>query len=115
MNGERLIYAVGIADIKELTGIEFDFKEFKTVPQYLYMGSIDDNDPVPHSDCYGDEEREIFIRVIGQTWEERWEKAMDVYKEQNISAIFKTYPNVWHTITDTMQKDVINFLKSNIK
>jgi len=116
MEGERLIYPIGIADIQEISGKSFNFKQFISIPQYIYLGDLDDNESVPFNDAYGDEERRIIIKVLGRDMRDRWEKIKSVYNEQGCKeVVFVSYPGVGHTITNTMDKDIIDFFKRKIR
>jgi hypothetical protein len=114
--GETLIYPVGIADIRTITGNSFDIEQYKKVPQYIYMGADDDNDTLPYGDAFSDEERILIKKVLGENMFGRWQPSQDIYKQQGCSAVtFVTYPGVGHTITNTIANDVYNFFKKSIK
>jgi hypothetical protein len=55
--GVKLPFPLGIADLKSLTGADFDFKAYSHVSQYLYMGYLDRNDTFPLSDAWDDDEQ----------------------------------------------------------
>src|SRR4029077_9102594 len=57
--GVRLGYPLGIADMRTLTGSEFDARAFGEVSQFLFMGYLDRNDTFPFSDSWDDDEREV--------------------------------------------------------
>jgi hypothetical protein len=114
--GETLIYPVGIADIGTIIGTPFNLVQYRNVPQFIYMGSVDDNDSVPYSDAFSDAEREIIYKVLGRDMFGRWQPSQDVYQQQGCNAVtFITYSGVGHTITNAITNDIINFLKDNIK
>ena len=115
--GERLIYSVGIADLGEITGAAFNLAEYKKVPQFLYMGADDQNDTLPHSMCFTEEERQIIIKVLGEDMHGRWPKAQAIYTAQGCDKVtFKTYPGVGHSDAATNNQitaDIVAFLKAN--
>jgi len=112
MEGEKLIYPVGIADFQEITKTPFNLAEYIKVPQFIYVGAEDTN-PGPYDN---DEERRLVAKVLGSDSQGRWESARNVFAEQGCSAItYKMYPGVGHTVTYQMNRDVIDFLKSNIR
>lgn len=47
-HGILLRYPVGIADLKEIAGIDFNEKTYKQVSQYIYMGYLDRNNTIPY-------------------------------------------------------------------
>jgi len=117
MDGERLIYHIGIADLEEITGTPFNLELYKAIPQFFYMGAEDTNDTMPglSSDAWDQEERRIIIKVLGEDMFGRWPKVMRVYEEQGCSAVtFKVYPGIGHEITSETIRDVVAFLRSNM-
>lgn len=114
MEKERLIYPVGIADLAEIAGTAFDLEQYTQVPQLIYMGTEDYNDTLPYSDAFSAEERELILRVLGADMHARWEISKQLYEKQGCSAELITYDGIGHTITDTMQADIIGFLKRSV-
>ena len=116
LKNERLIYPVGIANLKTLTGRTFDFGEYKKVPQYIYIGSLDTgNDPVPNNDMFNPDERRISKKILGENKISRWQSAENIIKQLGCDNItFVTYPNVGHRFTDKMWYDTIEFFKNNM-
>ena len=111
MEGERLIYPVGIADLEEIAGTPFNFAEYVKVPQFIYVGA-DDTNPGPFDN---DEERRLTAKVFGSNSQERWETAIHVYEEQGCSAVtYNMYPGVGHEITNQIQNDILEFLGRTI-
>jgi hypothetical protein len=115
LEGERLIYPVGISDLKEITGNPFSLQNFITIPKFIYIGSADENDPLPNNDMFGIEERRIITKVLGSGVHERWGRVRQVYEELDPFARFVVYDGVGHTITNTMQRDILEFFRSNMK
>jgi hypothetical protein len=108
-NGERLRYPVGIADIKEIAGIEFKLEEYMKVAQYIYMGSEDDNDTTLFDDAYERVDADLIWRLVGKGMDVRWENSEQIYKELGIPAQFVTYQGVGHSITPQIINDVVDF------
>jgi hypothetical protein len=116
LKGKRLIYPVGIADLEKITGSAFDLPLYKTVPQYIYMGSEDNNDTLSGNASYSEKERQLIIRVLGRDMHGRWEPSKRVYEDQGCSAVkFVIYNAIDHRVTNSMAQDVIAFFKSNMK
>ena len=114
--GDRLGYAVGIADIADLVGAPFDLASFRQVPQYIYVGDLDRNDAL---DTRGlpEEERNAICALLDCRPEpyisDRWPLAEQIYDSVQANAQFVIYPGVAHTITDEMFEDVKNFFATH--
>mgnify|MGYP006274114141 CR=1 FL=1 len=120
-DGLDLTYPVGIEDLNDLVGIDFDMEAYKKIPQYLYMGSEDVNDTLPYGDAFDDREREKIKEVFNTEFVDgetdimmnRWNKAENFYNEKNIPAQFSTYEGLNHTINDKIIDDIIKFFENN--
>ena len=109
-----LRYPVGIADVKEIAGIEFDKKAYKRVSQYIYMGALDDNDTVPYQEAYDAVDAELVKSLIGaEMMPDRWRVSQSIYKTLEIPAQFVTYENIGHQIKSEMIDDIVAFFKTN--
>lgn len=115
MNDLPLNYPLGINDLEEITGKKADLKTYKELPQFLFMGAIDDNDAVPYDDAYSDDERELIYATVGKQMQPyRWEKCQQIYKEEGVNAIFRTYAEVGHWSTGEINLEVIKFLMAQM-
>ena len=113
-NGTTMRYPVGIADIKEIAGIDFDEAAYKRVSQYIYMGALDNNDTIPYRDAYDAVDAELVKNLIGaEMMPNRWDTSQSIYRTLEIPAQFVTYENTWHEIKDEMIDDVIGFFEAN--
>ena len=107
-------YPVGIADVKEIADIEFDEAAYKKVSQYIYMGTLDDNDTVPYRDAYDAADAELVKNLIGaEMMPDRWEISQSIYKALEIPAQFVTYENTGHQIKGEMIDDIVAFFEAN--
>jgi hypothetical protein len=111
--GQNLRYPVGIADLKEITGIEFNMAEYKQVAQYMYMGYLDKNDTTLFRDAYELEDANLIRSLIGEDMMLRWQVSQDIFKELGIPAQFVTYNGTSHKIRTEMIDDIIKFFKTN--
>lgn len=109
LQGYKLDYHVGIADIKQIADIDFDLPEFVAVPQYYYMGAEDDNDALPYDDAYDHIQREIIIGILGEDMFVRWENCKKIYESQGINAEFHIYPGIGHEQPLALDGDIISF------
>jgi len=113
--GKKLRYPIGIADLEAITGIKFDLEEYKKVAQYLYMGSLDDNDTVWDGAPYlSGEDIKLIRGITAEDVQERWLISQHIYKELGIPAEFKTYEGIGHTINHKILNDVAVFFKKYI-
>lgn len=115
INGIKLNYPIGTNDFKQLFGHTFNIDTFKSIPQYIYMGMLDDNDAVQFDDAYSENERNIINNNLGSTVQERYINCKNKYKANNITPAFKTYENVGHWTTSNVNLDVIKFFMSQMK
>gem|GEM_PF-2210984 len=121
----KLIYPVGVFDLQEIAGIDFDEASFKDIPQYLFMGEDDANDTLPYDDAYDEEEREIIEDVLeteaveedesenASIIIERFETAEEYYRDGDFPAQFATYENTGHDFTREQRDDVAEFFRKN--
>lgn len=113
--GKSFNYPLGTNDLKSLAGIRFDEAAFKTVPQFIYMGALDDNDAVQYDDAYSESERDLINSNLGSNVQTRWQNVQNIYAGQNVNARFKTYPDVGHWTTPSVNLDVILFFNDFLK
>ena len=109
INGVVLNYPLGINDFPNLFGENFDAENYKSVPQFIYMGKLDENDAVQFDDAYSENERAIINGNIGQNVQERYLQCQNIYQINGINPIFKTYENVGHWTTSDVNLEVIKF------
>ena len=115
LDGERLIFPIGIADLQEITGVPFNLGQYRAVPQFIYRGSVDDNDDLPYGDSFGDEERRIITKVLGLNILGRLQTSQNVYRQQGCSAVtFHTYPGVGYSYSPEIIRDILAFFRSNM-
>ena len=113
-NDVTMRYPVGIADVKEIAGIEFDEAAYKKVSQYIYMGALDDNDTIPYRDAYDEVDAELVKELIGvKMMPDRWHLSQSIYKALGIPAQFGTYENTGHEIKSEMIDDIVAFFEAN--
>ena len=108
----RLIYPVGVGDLKEFTEKKFNKNAWSKVPIFLTNGTQDYNDPLPYPDVFGEEERAISKEVLGSgTCQERWQQAQEILLPLAPNVQIHTYPNMEH---ETIWQDEIEFLKKHM-
>ena len=117
-NSTTMRYPVGIADVKEIAGIDFDEAAYKKVSQYIYMGALDDNDTVPYRDTYDEVDAELIKSLIGakmmvKMMPDRWDTSQSIYRTLGIPVQFVTYNDTGHEIKDEMVDDIVAFFEAN--
>lgn len=115
MEGVALNYPIGINDFDTLFSIPFNLSSYQTIPQFIYMGKSDDNDAVLFDDAYSEGERKIIQKYLGENVQERYLKCQERYVANNIFPIFKTYDQVGHWTTSSINLDVIQFFFKQIQ
>lgn len=110
---ENLIFPIGTYDYKHITGRNFNLKDHNEVARLIYMGKDDDNNTVPYSDCYGDIERDIIIRLWGINVLPRAQALINLYGEAGGKGIFILDKGIGHGSSIEMDEYVVEFLKSN--
>ena len=113
-NGTTMRYPVGISDVKEIAGVDFDETAYKQVSQYIYMGASDDNDTLPYRDAYDEEDAELIKRITAvKMMPDRWHLSQSIYKALGIPAQFVTYEDTGHEIKTEMIDDITAFFEAN--
>lgn len=112
LNGKALDYPLGTADIKQLFGQEFDLKAYRVVPQFIYMGALDENDAVTFDDAYGKAERATVFNELSQKMlPDRFSRCEAIYAENKVNVTFKTYPHIGHGTDRLIYTEVLAFFR----
>lgn len=115
LQGERLEYPVGTADFTRLFGKEFEEDAFRELPQFLFMGELDDNDAIAYDDGYSLSERETIHTLLGRQMQPlRWESCRKVYSDQGINATIKVYKDLGHEHPEAVKKEIRDFFRANL-
>lgn len=115
INGFKINYPIGTNDFEKLFNQKFDLNAYKAIPQYIYMGELDDNDAVQFDDAYNIKERKLINENLAPTVQKRYIACKEIYLSSNINATFKTYEKLGHWTTSNMNLDVIRFFLSQMK
>lgn len=115
INGSKLKYPLGTKDFTRLFDKKFNIDAYKQIPQFIYMGKLDDNDAVQFDDAYSEKERRIINENIGSEVQGRYVKCQEIYQENAISPIFKSYENIGHWTTSELNLEVIKFFLSQMQ
>ncbi len=112
---EALNYSIGTNDLEALTGKAFQKAAFLKTPQFYFMGGLDTNDTTPYEDAFSKAEREQIYRLLGKEMQpERWGNCKDIYQNQNVKAVIKTYEHIAHEHPEVVKAEIVDFFKKNI-
>jgi pimeloyl-ACP methyl ester carboxylesterase len=115
VDGDLFRFPLGVADMEALTGEAFNLGEWRTLPQMVFMGALDNNDAVKYEDAYSDEERRLIFEHVGTAMHERWMKAQQLCLEKEPRINFITYGQVGHWTNRQVGMDIVNFLQEAIR
>lgn len=111
--GKNLIFPIGTYDYKEITGKDFDLDAHNSMARLIFMGRDDDNNTLPYNDCYGDREREIIKSLWGKDVLPRAIALRKLYGEAGGKGIFILDKDVKHSVSDDMEKYILDFFRAN--
>lgn len=115
-DSEELQWPVGINDYELLLGKEFNLESYQKVPQFIYIGDLDNN----NSTLWGigemwrtQEQLDFLNNTFGDTDPIRIQNEATYLNRNGFSNIyFKMYPNVPHQMNDQSINDVMSFFNS---
>ncbi|WP_148680541.1 hypothetical protein [Halovivax ruber] len=111
-----LPYPIGVEDVTDLTGDEFDEAAWTSVPQFVYLGEEDTNDTIPYDDAWNAELREIALDVYGEDMQDdRMPYCESVYEDAGANAQFHVYGTVGHTVGRWMIRDIYEFHHNHLE
>jgi hypothetical protein len=111
----NLPYPVGIYDIKEITGFEFDYENYKKMQQFYFIGENEtsENDTsfnFRHTDL---EIQDIYMNIFCKNYQQRFDEMSKLIKDLGYTNIeFKKYKNYGHSATPGIE--YTDFLINNI-
>ena len=108
----KVDYPLGMNDFKKISGKSPNLAAFKKVPQFIYMGALDENDAVQFEDAYSMEERNIINSTMGTTVQERFKVCQNIYVREKIAARFTIYKDVGHWTDSHINLDVRRFFNA---
>jgi dienelactone hydrolase len=102
----RLSYPVGVADLDKVAGARLDTGALAKVRFFFFLGADDLNDAVPFRDSFSAADEKLVMRRFGKTPVARWQAAQRLYERAKLTAEFKLYPGVAHSVTLDMRRDI---------
>jgi pimeloyl-ACP methyl ester carboxylesterase len=94
--GKKLRYPVGVADFEQLTGRPFDAAAFRNVPLQIYIGDLQVDDAVDHTDGYDPEDAALIKEVFGGPTFLRYPSSEAAYLSIGSACQFVIFPGVGH-------------------
>jgi len=112
MDGRTLDYPLGVHDYGAFTGTSFAAARLREIPQFIYVGELDENDPVQSDDAFSETERETVYAVLGRKkFPDRWERCHEIYERAGMNATFKAYAGIGHGTNRAINLDVAAFFR----
>ena len=109
-------YPLGVADFETITGQPFDLASWRKVPQFIYMGSNDENDAVCFDDGYSERERKLIFTLLGERMQpDRWEKCQAMYLAAGAAVTFRTYEGIGHRTNSSINAEIAAFFRASME
>lgn len=110
---KKLLYPIGVYDIKKITGEDFNEDEYEMIPQLIFMGELDTNDMFQISDNPEDQCVYQVNNQFGKEVSNRWEKTRKILEGTACNIQTITYIGVEHTVNLGIIDDIVSFFKIN--
>jgi pimeloyl-ACP methyl ester carboxylesterase len=111
LSDKPLVYPLGVSDLREVADRAFDEQAWRDVPQFLFMGALDENDAVDYDEAYSSMDRQTIHRLLGQRMiPDRWQACEDVYRSVKAPARFKTFVNLGHGTNRLVHQECAAFI-----
>lgn len=113
LNGEKLIYPVGVGDLKVYTGKKFNRKVWSKIPILSTNGEKDNNDTFVYEECFAKNvERPVLQKILpGKDIFERRAQSLELLQKLASNVQTHLYPWLGHK---PVTRDVVSFLKKHI-
>ena len=114
INGVRVGYPFGIADIEQIQGQRFSFAEFKRIKHFIFVGGKD-NDPKNNSFSHDLDYDEILGKrlqpVLGANKVEMFERYVSRLTELGISVTTIKRDDLGHQVDDEIMSQLCGFIE----
>lgn len=117
LNGNKLTFPLGTADIKEIAGKSFNLEEYKKVAQFVFTGDLDTNDIITASD---EDYSEYDAKVMYNLYKTHDPMTIWKKKEQYMNQLgfgnniqFHIYEGEGHNIPSIAFVDALKFFVAN--
>ena len=112
--GRTLRYPIGVSDIIQLTGQEFNRQEYNDIAKFFFTGDSDAHDPILYIDNIDYEDRMTFFRLFGTDIMEKYYINEKLLREAKCNFEFRVYPGTAHQFSDEMREDALDFFRRYI-
>lgn len=68
-----------------------------------------------HEECYATEQVAVVRAVLGDSLVMRFQKAQEIYQQNDMAVQFVTYPGIGHETNNETETDVVAFFKHVIE
>ncbi|HWI62002.1 MAG TPA: alpha/beta hydrolase [Symbiobacteriaceae bacterium] len=109
--GRTLRYPVGVADLKELAGVNFRLDDYMKVPRLVIMGQRDSKDWTRDSHAYEQADSELAHQLFGVLVPDRWYRMQAVAEELGLPVQFITYTEGGQNYSNLT--DLVHFFAAN--
>jgi alcohol dehydrogenase class IV len=113
INGVPLTWPLGTYDFEELTGRQFDFDTYKTIPQFICRGENDLGDVRKYLDQYSLDQAHIVIDQFGDNSITQLRFLHEYLRSVGIHAKLKIYDDLAHELSATMIHDAFEFFEAH--
>ena len=114
VDGEKLIFPIGVYDYKGITGKEFSKEAYGKVANFIFQGERDEADTYGMPDTFGPEENRLIKVVLGEKmYPNRWERSKSLFFAHGGSANFMVYKGMGHNWDDNVVTDMARFVDAN--
>lgn len=116
LDGHRLDYPLGMANVESLTGRPFDFEAYRAIPHFICVGERDvnpNNDTTTYTDIFTEEERLFIKSRFGATNPDRITFFYEYLVSVGVPAEFRLYAGLGHEVPPQMLQDAFAFLTAH--
>jgi hypothetical protein len=116
--GRALTYPVGIADLEEVAGAQFDGGTYAKIPMLIIHGAADLNTSLPSgtapSESYSTAQGVLVRELFGESALGRIDKIKPIVESVAPLVEFRIYDNVGHQISPGVARDALEFVTAHL-
>ena len=114
LRGVELIYPLGVADNKRITGKNFEMDKYNQVARIIHNGELDDNNVFLYNDCYNEIERDIAYKLWPKEGNLRSKALYEDFSKSGGHGLLITDLNTKHYSSEDMRNYIHEFFKANL-
>lgn len=109
-SGEELTYPLGISDIAEIIGAEFDLETYKMIPMLMFQGNNDSNDSIHNRDSFSEDQEKWVTDNLGEDLLCRVNAMIDIHAQLGFEQFsYVIVDGVGHDYSSEVQSMVKEF------